>query len=422
MVRSREVVITGAGVVSPIGVGVEAFWDSLESGVSGIRSIEEFASAPLPVKFGGKLVEFDAKQFIKPRKSIKVMSRDVQVAVTAAALAVEDAKLSEASVDPDRYGVVIGCDFLYCDAVELADSYRATLTEEGEFDFSRWGESAIDKLFPLWMLRFLPNMPACHIGIAQDARGHNNSITLGGASGLLALLESCDVIRRGRADVMLTGGVGTRLNVTPLLFRGDANLSHRNDAPEQACRPFDAERDGMVNGDGSGVIVLESREHAEKRGARILGTILGCSSRFEQTLDGAVPTGAAIRSAIESAVRQAEISLSDIGHVNAHGVSTIESDRVEARAIQRVLGDVPVTALKCYFGNTGAAAAPLELIGSLLGLHRGIVPATLNYSTPDPECPVNVITQSDFSPESDIFLALNQSGTGQIAAAIIRKD
>ncbi|MFT7641325.1 MAG: 3-oxoacyl-[acyl-carrier-protein] synthase II [Pirellulaceae bacterium] len=421
MGRSREIVITGAGTVSPIGVGVEAFWESLQSGRSGIRLIEEFASAPIQVKFGGKLGDFNPKQYIKPRKSIKVMSRDVQVGVTAAALAVEDAKLAD-NVDPDRYGVVLGCDFLYCDASDLADSYLATLTDDGEFDFDRWGVKAIDKLFPLWMLKFLPNMPACHIGIAQDARGPNNSITAGEASGLLALIESCDCIRRGRSDVMLAGGVGSRLNVTPLLFRGDANLSHRNEAPERACRPFDADRDGMVNGEGAGIITLESREHAEKRGARILGTILGYSSRFEQTLDGAEPTGRAISSAIESVLRQAEISASAIGHVNANGVSTIQSDRVEAQTIRRVLGDIPVTALKSYFGNTGAASGPLELIGSLLGLRQGVIPATLNYETPDPECPINVVSAMNAETQSDVFLTLNQSGTGQTVAALIRKE
>jgi 3-oxoacyl-[acyl-carrier-protein] synthase II len=275
------------------------------------------------------------------------------------------------------------------------------------------------ELYPLWMLKYLPNMPACHIGIRYDARGPNNTISLGDVSPVLALAEAADVIRRDQADVMIVGGTGTRLNVTDFLWRGTARVACNGAGPPATiCRPFDARRSGMVYGEGAAQIVLESREHAVRRGARSIARVAATASRCELSADDMRPTGDAIRRTIRAAIEAADIEPQRIGHVNAHGNSTREDDPIEAQAIREVLGDVPVTAPKSFFGNLGPGSGMVELVISLLALEHGAVPPTLNYETPDPECPVNVVT--DLMPTNRrSFIKLNHNTTGQAAAVVI---
>jgi 3-oxoacyl-[acyl-carrier-protein] synthase II len=270
------------------------------------------------------------------------------------------------------------------------------------------------------MLKYLPNMPACHIGIRYDARGPNNTIAEGDVSSLLALSEAADVIRRDHADVMIVGGTGSRLNLSDMMWHRGARLACLNGRvnPAEICRPFDAERSGMVCGEGSAQIVLESREHAERRGAKTLARVAGFASRTEPAAVERNPTGDAIRRSIRAALVSADLDASEIGHVNAHGMSTREDDPIEARAIQDTLGDVPVTAPKSYFGNLGQGSGMVELAISLIALDRGVVPPTLNYETPDPECPVNVVTELTPS-DKRAFIKLNHNATGQAAAVVI---
>lgn len=415
MSSGREVVITAVGVVTPIGVGVDDFWSSLLQGRSGVGPLTLVSDA-LPVKMGAEIRDFDPKQYVRPRKAIKVMNREIQTAFGAAMMAADSIGLAPGSCDPDRLGVVLGSELFYSELAELEETVRQCMVD-GEYHPERWGEFAMSKIQPLWMLKYLPNMPACHIGIALDARGPNNTIALSEVSGLLAMAEAARTIERDLADVMLTGSVGTRLTYTSLLWRDDSQLSHRNDDPEAACRPFDADRDGMVNGEGTAVLVLESRQHAERRGAPILARILGYSSTYERP-DSATP-GRAIQSGIQSVLRQANLSPAEIGHVNANGVSLVDADQVEAQAIAALLGDVPVTAPKSLFGNLGAGAGAVELAASVLSLERGLVPATLNYQTPDPNCPVNVVRDEPLPNAGRTALCLNQNRTGQAAALLI---
>lgn len=420
MASDGEVVITGVGVVSPIGIGRAAFWQSLSAGRSGIGPLSEAAGSNLPVQFGGEIKDFDGKLFVKPRKSIKVMCREIQIGYTAATLALEDARIAAGQIDPDRIGVVLGSEMFYCDLDELAAGYRKCMVD-GEVKPELWGEGAMSDLYPLWMLKYLPNMTACHIAIALDARGPNNTITLDEASSLLAVIEAARVIQRGQADVMISGGGGTRINLTRILYRGDREWSHRSENPQAASRPFDLQRDGGVIGEGAGALILESRRHAEARGATILARLSGCGCGFEPgayTRPGA-GTGSAVRHSIRAALREAGLSPQDIGHVNAHGTSMIDRDRMEAAAIRDCLGDTPVTALKSYFGCLAAGSGAVELIGSVLALVEGRVPHTLNYEFPDPACPVNVIRDQPQPTDRRTAVALNQTETGQAAAVVI---
>ena len=290
---------------------------------------------------------------------------------------------------------------------------------DGKYDHSRRGDSAMSNIYPLWMLKYLPNYPACHVGIVHDARGPNNSIIIGDASSLMALGEAATCIERGMADAMLTGGTGTRLSLVSLMFGVGGKLSQRTSDAEHASRPFDKDRDGVMYGEGSAVYLLESREHAEARGAKIIARLAGWSSTWENRRFGQPGTGGGFASAIDIALRNADMSPSDIGHVNAHGESSVETDAAEARAIHQKLGDVPVLAMKSYFGNLGAGGGSVEILASLIALETGEIPVTLNYETPDPACPVNVVHDRPQAAGKPAFIKLNQSRTGQTAAVVI---
>jgi 3-oxoacyl-[acyl-carrier-protein] synthase II len=420
-VAEREVVITGLGIVSPIGVGREAVWNAIIARRSGVRMQPALEAAGWIAPFGGEISNFDPKELIQPRKSIKVMSRDIQLASAAAEIAWQEAGLADATIDPERFGVVGAAGVMYCDLEELRIPFLEWIKAE-DFDIHRWSRSAMGELYPLWMLKYLPNMPACHIGIRYDARGPNNTIAEGDVSSLLALSEAADVIRRDHADVMIVGGTGSRISLSDMMWHRGARLARMNGRvdPAEICRPFDAERSGMVGGEGSAQIVLESREHAERRGAKILATVAGFATRTEAAAVHQHPTGDAIRRSILAALASAGLKPSDIGHVNAHGISTREDDPIEARAIHDTLGDVPVTATKSYFGNLGQGSGMVELAVSLMALEQGVVPPTLNYETPDPECPVNVVTELT-DTDKQAFVKLNHNVTGQAAAVVITR-
>jgi 3-oxoacyl-[acyl-carrier-protein] synthase II len=415
MTQQRQVVITGTGVVCPIGIGKPAYWQALETGTSGVGPMTLFNASQLPVTFGGEIKNFQPKEFVTPRKSLKVMCREIQTGFAAARLALDDGRLAEGTVDPERLGVVLGSEMFYCDLEEMSEPFRGAVVD-GQFQMERWGPHGMNKLYPLWLLMYLPNMVACHIAIPFDARGPNNTLTIGEAGSLSAIIEAVRVIQRGHADVMLAGGTGSRINVTPLVHRDRRPLSHRQDDPAAACRPFDADRDGMVNGEGAAAFLLEAQEHAEARGATIQARILGCGLSFE---GGPKPDGSGIRRALRAAMNEAALTPDQIGHVNAHGAATIDDDRREAAAIQAVLGDVPVTAPKSFFGNLGAGGGAVELAASLLAFEHDRVPFTRNYQRPDPHCPLRVVRDQPLTGRPHSAVALNHSSTGQCAALIL---
>lgn len=421
METEREVVITGMGVVSPIGIGNDQFWTSLAEGRSGVRKISDAENNDLPCPIGGEVVDFKPGNFIKPRKNLKVMCRSIQLGCAAAALASTDAGLDDNRPDPDRIGVVYGADMMPCDVYELAEAFRCCI-DNGQFEFAHWGRKGLREMYPLWMLKYLPNMPACHIAIALDARGPNNSAILSGASSLSAVTEARRVILRGQADVMIAGGTGSQITPTVYARHHVWHLSERYDDPAAACRPFDAHRDGMVQGEGSAAFVLESRSHAEARGAKILARVSGAAGSFEPHSKGQPLEGDAIGRAIQFALRDARLKPSDLGHVNANAMGALEDDKIEARAIQRTLGDVPVTAPKSYFGNLFGGSGAVEMAVSLAALGHGIIPPTLNYTSPDPECPVNVVHGRPIEGANPSALLLNHNQTGQAVAVVIEAE
>jgi 3-oxoacyl-[acyl-carrier-protein] synthase II len=420
---SRRAVITGIGIINPIGLGRAAYWESLRERRSGIRSIQSFDTSGLPVRFGGEIAGFDAKNYVdkKERKSLKVMARTIQLAVAAAQVALDDSQVDKARLDPARFGVEFGAALIASELGELGVPAQASANcRPGSVDLEKWGKDGLAAMPPLWMLKYLPNMLACHVSILHNAQGPNNSITQTDVSSILALGEASRIIARDQADLFLVGGADSKINplsmVRQSLFEP---LSRRNDAPQTACRPFDRDRDGLVLGEGGGVFVLEELEHARKRGAHIYAEVVGFGAAFDRDR-----SGPGLARAIRAALADAHLTPEQIDHINAQGFSTIEEDRWEARAIQEVFGGcnppIPVFAAKSYFGNLGAGSGTSELAASLLALENGLVPATLNYEHPDPACPVAVSAEPR-QVERPHVLKISFTEIGQCAAVVCRK-
>jgi 3-oxoacyl-[acyl-carrier-protein] synthase II len=420
---SRRAVITGLGAVTPIGLDVPAYWEGLQKGQSGIRAIQSFDASGLPLRIAGEAIGFDAKNYLdkKDRKSLRVMARTIQLAVAAAQMALDDSKVDKDKLDPTRFGVDFGACLIASELEELGTAAQASVNCQPEaVDMDKWGAHGIPAIPPLWMLKYLPNMLACHVSILHNAQGPNNSITESDVASLLALGEAFRILGRDGADFFLVGGGECRLNPLSLarqcLFQP---FSRRNDEPAKAVRPFDRHRDGMVLGEGAGVLVLEELEHARKRGARIYAEMVGFGAAFDRDRNG---TGLA--RAIRAALSGAGIGPEEVDHVNAQGFGTA-SDAWEAKGIQEVFGNcaapVPVLGLKGYIGSLGAASGTTELIGSLLALEHGLVPPTLNFEEPDPACPVTVAAGSPRQATRPHVVKLGFTDMGQCAAVVCRK-
>jgi 3-oxoacyl-[acyl-carrier-protein] synthase II len=418
---SRRAVITGIGILSPLGLDAASTWSAMNAGQSGVRALTLFDASQYPVSFGGELPGFDARKALagkEERKAIKMMARPIIVGVAGANAAMADAGIKKGQLDPDRFGVEFGSSLIPTDLDDLIQAAAIAFKgAPGEVDFAKWGKEGIPTIQPLWMLKYLPNMVACHTSIFHDARGPNNSVTQTDVAGLLAMGEAFRILQRDKADFFLTGAGDAKLNVLSLsrqcLF---ADLSRRADTPQKACRPFDKDRDGAVIGEGAGVFALEELDHAKKRGAKIYGELIGFGAAFDRDF-----TGDGIVRAIGAAMKQADVTPTDIDHVNAHGQSTVKGDAWEARAIAKVFGkDMPVFAGKSYMGSLSAAAAPVELTASLFAMRDGTLPPTLNYETPDPECPINVIREPRKVQKPHV-LKLSMTELGQVGAAVVRR-
>ena len=433
----RRVVITGLGLVTPLGIGVAPFWSSLAEGRGAIRKIQAFSIDGLPNDVGAEVPGLDKKAMIdlalprvkKPlRKSMNFMARDIQLSVAGAQLAFLDAGLEGAGVDPTRIGVDLGAGLISTELDELAPAIDVGYQSNGSFDYGAYGREGIGKITPIWLLKYLPNMLACHISILLDCQGPSNTITEAEAASNVAIGEAARIIARGRADVMITGGADSKIHPLSMVRMSllDQMSSWKGDA-SKACRPFDAARDGWVPGEGAGIIILEEREHALARGAKIYGEVLGFGSGCDASpVGGLDPDGVGTEIAIRAALRDAKLAPADLGHVNAHGASTVVSDLAEARAFSRVFGEgpglgVPVTALKGYMGNMVSGCGAVELIASLLGVNRGLIPPTLNCDELDPSCgDLDIVTGEPRPTDNPTFLNTNLTRHGQAAAVIVR--
>ncbi len=419
---ASEVVITGVGIVSPLGLGKEEFWASLGAGRSGVRRISLFDPASLPVQIAGEVSDFNPKPYLYNRKVLKLMNRDIQLGVAAAKLACDDAGLGSGQMKSDRFGVVLGGDRI-CNPIPDSEAAYRNCMVEGRFDFGRWGSAGLAASFPLSFLRVLPNMIACHVSIAHDARGPNNTIHQGEVSSLSAVQEAARVIQRGMADVMLAGGASSQMDPYDWVrLCAMGGLSQRNDQPAAACRPFDALRDGEVRGEGAAVFVLERRQHAQARGATTFGALLGWACAAQGYHPQKPSGGDAIRRAMAAALQHARLPADQIGHVNARGCSTPEADRIEAQAIHEALPGVAVTAPRSFFGNLAAASGAMEMAATVLGHDHAQVPPTLNCDRPDPGCPIEIVRGASCAAAAPASMTLSWSESGHAAVVVVGRE
>lgn len=418
---AQRAVITGIGVLCPIGSDPATYWRSLLEGRSGVRRIQTFDSSTLPVQIGGEIPEFKPRDILDKahRKSLGMMSRPVQLGVCAATLALREANIDTGTLNPTRFGVEFGAGMMPTDLDDLVRAaHLATNPEATEVDLVKWGDPAMKDIPPKWMLKYLPNMPACHASILHNAQGPNNSITEGDVAGLLALGESFRIVGRGLADLMLVGGTESKIHPLSLtrhsLFQP---LSQRNDQPEQALRPFDKNHDGTVLGEGAAVFALEEFTHAHRRGARIYAEVVGFASGFDRARDGTV-----LAKVIRRALAEAQISPAEVDHVNAHGLGIPEADRWEAAGLHAVFGDqTPIFSAKGHLAHLGAAGGLVELIASMQALHQGELPGTRNHEEPDPECPIHVVTGAPRKVTREYVVKISFTDLGQCAAVVLKR-
>ncbi|MBI3251873.1 MAG: beta-ketoacyl-[acyl-carrier-protein] synthase family protein [Candidatus Omnitrophica bacterium] len=373
----RRVVITGLGAMTALGEGIEPLWKACLEGRSGIGFTDPQA-AWNPV--AAIIRDFDPEKFVTQRKSLKLMARDIQLAIAGATLAMQDAALHSTSFNHERAGVIIGSGVLNHELDELAAGVGPSLDGNGRLDLKKFGADGLGALFPLWMLKYLPNMPACHISILSDLEGPNNTLTTGASASLAAAGEAARIIERGAAEVMLAGGAESKVN--PLGFSQykmlGAVLESQKGEPEKIYRPFDEHSNGFVVGEGAAFLVLEEFEHAKKRGARIYAEILGFGSSSHSKKGRKV--------AMESALEDAGVSHRDLEYLQASGLGTAEEDSWEAAAAQEVLDGagphVSVSASKPVTGFTGFSSGAMDLLISTMALWHGTIPPVANFERP----------------------------------------
>lgn len=429
---SRRVVITGVGIVSPLGSDAQTLLEALRRGDSGIGPLTRVPQDALGFNHGAEAAEFTGeiadygpleKSLQRTiRKGSKVMCREIEMGVAVAQHALHAAQLTPETRDRDRTGVVYGCDYIMSLPEEFATGIAKCLREDGEFDFSRWGRDGKPQVNPLWLLKYLPNMPASHIAIYNDLRGPNNSITVREASANAALAEAFSTIRRGHADVLVVGSTGSRIHPLRSLHASmQETLAADRDDPTTMSRPFDQSRDGSVLGEGAAAMICESLEHALGRGAAICGEVVG----YAGSAVGPAADGRHLQTALANVLRGAlgDADPASIGHVHAHGLGTVESDRQEAGAVRDVFGppeqQPPITTLKGHIGNIGAGSGMVETVASLYALGGELFPIR-NLDQLDEACPINVCRSAGV-PAGDQFINVNVTPQGQASAVRIAR-
>jgi len=408
---TRRVVITGVGAVTPVGNTADEFWAALIAGRSGIGPITRFDSTGYATRIAAELKGFDPLKYID-KKDDRKFDLFLKYAVACAVMAVEDAGLKPDGVDPTRFGVLVGSGIGGIQT--LLDNYE-TLRTKGP-----------DRVSPFFVPMIIVNMASGVISMRFGAKGPNSSVVTACATGNHAIGDATRIIQRGDADVMIAGGA--EAIIIPLTIAGFCQMkamSTRNDDPAGASRPFDAGRDGFVCGEGGGLVVLESLEHARRRDARIYAEVAGYGMTGDaHHMTAPDPEGDGAARAMAAALRDAALEPTTVGYINAHGTSTPYNDKFETMAIKRVFGDharkLAVSSTKSMTGHLLGAAGGIEAIATAFALHHGVLPPTINYETPDPECDLDYVPNQARKQDVEVALS-NAFGFGGTNATLAFK-
>lgn len=380
--EKRRVVVTGLGLVTPLGIGVDSSWRAFLEGKSGIGRITRFDASDLPVHIAGEVKDFDPSLYIE-QKEIKKMDRFIHFAVAASTMAIEDSGIRITDENAERIGVIIGSGIGGLPAIE---HYHKVYLEKG-----------YRRITPFFIPMLIINLASGQVSIKFGAKGPNSAVATACATGSHAIGDAFRIIQRGEADVMIAGG--TESVITPLAIGGFAvmkALSTRNDEPERASRPFDVDRDGFVMGEGAGIIILEGLENARARGARIYAEVVGYGMTSDAYhITAPAPEGEGAATCMSLALKDAGVSPDVVDYINAHGTSTKYGDEIETAAIKRVFGEhayrLSVSSTKSMTGHLLGAAGGVEAVVSVLSIYNDVIPPTINLDNPDPECDLDYV-------------------------------
>jgi 3-oxoacyl-[acyl-carrier-protein] synthase II len=419
-VDARRVVVTGLGALTPIGNTADEFWSALKQARSGVGPITRFdahvKSAQgeflYPTRIAGEVRRFDPLKYVD-KKEARRLDLFLQYAMACSVMAVEDAGLDTAKVDGDRFGVLIGSGI---GGIQTLLSNHDTLREKGP-----------DRVSPFFIPMMIVNMASGLVSMRFGAKGPNSAVVTACATGNHAIGDALRLIQRGDADVMIAGGA--EAIIIPLTIAGFCAMkamSTRNDEPGKASRPFDAGRDGFVCGEGGGVLVLEALDHAVRRDARIYAEIIGYGMTGDaHHMTAPDPEGDGAARAMAAALRDARLDASEVGYINAHGTSTPYNDRFETLAIKRVFGEharrIAVSSTKSMTGHLLGAAGGVEAIATALALHHGVLPPTINYETPDPDCDLDYVPNQARKQDVEVALSNAFGFGGTNATLVLRK-
>ena len=399
--NQRRVVITGMGIISPLGIGIDEYWQSLSTGRSGVGPITQFDASGYKVRIAAEVKDFEPTDYVD-RKSARRMDRFAQLSVAAAGRAAENAGLDVAA-DAENIGVLVASGI---GGVKTFEKETAVLLEKGP-----------DRISPFFIPMEIANMASAQVSIHLGARGPVSTVCTACSAAANAIGDAFEIVKRGAADVMLTGG--SEASISPVgiaAFAQMGALSARNDEPERASRPFDSGRDGFVMGEGSAILVLEERERALARGARILAEVVGygmTADAFHMSLPE--PSGENQARAVLAALKEAGLEPADIDYINAHGTSTPPGDRIETLSIKLALGEhagkVAVSSTKSMMGHCLGASGALEAAACVLAIDNGMIPPTINLDNPDPECDLDYVPNHARSQQIEVA-ASNSFGFG----------
>jgi len=408
-VTRRRAVITGIGAVTPLGLTLEETWDGLVAGRSGVGAISLFDASDMPVRIAGEVPGFDPRRYMTAKEARR-MARCSQLAIAAAQEATADAGLSVPVVEPERVGVLVGSAIGGYDLmIDGVDQFRSR---------------GIGRVNPFLIISSLVNMPSFQVSRWAEARGPISTVVTACATGTQAIGEAAEYIRRGAADVMIAGGVDTCVHFAPLAgFLSMRVLSTFNEDPPGASRPFDAERDGFVMGEGCGLLVIEELGHAQARGARIRAEVLGQASSSDAFhMAHPDPQGMGASRAMQWALDDARLDAAEVDYINAHGTATVANDSTETTAIKRVFGEraysIPISSTKSMLGHTMGGAGAIEAAVCILTMEQGIVHPTINLETPDPACDLDYVPGAARSAEVGVALS-NSFGLGGQNACLV---
>lgn len=410
--EKKRVVVTGMGVISPVGTGLNKFWDSLVKGKSGIDKITRFDTSDLPSRIAGEVRDFNPEAYIE-KKELKRLDRFTQFAISATKMALEDADLDLSTVDKTRIGVILGSGI----------GGNATWEEQHSILLSKGPK----RVSPFFIPMMIVNMASGQVSMAFGLKGPNFTVVTACASGTNAIGEAFRTLQRGDADIIISGG--TEAPITMLSLAGFSSmkaLSSRNDEPSLASRPFDRERDGFVMGEGAGILVMESLDSALKRNAKIYGEVVGYGSTADAYhLTQPSPEGEGASRAMEAAISDAGISPSDVDYINAHGTSTLLNDKFETKAIKNTFGEhaykLAVSSTKSMTGHLLGAAGAVEIVATLLSVYNDEIPPTINYENPDPECDLDYVPNRAVKRTVNIALSNSMGFGGHNACIIVKK-